>query len=69
MFDSKKFDSVNPENKKIPTLDIDGKKYDINSLPEEVKDLLKGLQIADSQIRMHKDNLRILDLEKNSIGA
>jgi len=69
MFDSKEFYSANSENKKLPTLDFDGKKYDINSLPEEVKDLLKGLQIADTQIRMHKDTLRLLDLGKNSLGA
>ena len=69
MFGSKESDSTNPENKKLPTLDFDGKKYDINSLPEEVKDLLKGLQVADTQIRMHKDTLRLLDLGKNSLGA
>ncbi len=39
MFDSKESDSANPENKKLPTLDFDGKKYDINLLPEEVKDM------------------------------
>jgi hypothetical protein len=69
MFGSKESDSTNPENKKLPTLDFDGKKYDINLLPEEVKDLLKGLQVADTQIRMHKDTLRLLDLGKNSLGA
>ena len=69
MFSSKESDSANPENKKIPTLDFDGKKYDINLLPDEVKDLLKGLQVADTQIRMHKDTLRLLDLGRNSLGA
>ena len=69
MFNSKESDSTNPENKKLPTLDFDGKKYDINLLPEEVKDIIKGLQIADTQIRMHKDTLRLLDLGKNSLGA
>ena len=69
MFDSKKSDSANPENKKIPTLDFDGKKYDINLLPTDVKDLIKGLKVADTQIRMHKDTLRLLDLGKNSLGA
>ena len=69
MFGSKESDSTNPENKKLPTLDFNGKKYDINSLPEEVKDLLKGLQVADTQIRMHKDTLRLLDLGRNSLGA
>ena len=69
MFSSKESDSANPENKKLPSLDFDGKKYDINLLPDEVKDLLKGLQVADTQIRMHKDTLRLLDLGKNSLGA
>ena len=69
MFSSKESDSANPENKKLPSLDFDGKKYDINLLPDEVKDLLKGLQIADTQIRMHKDTLRLLDLGRNSLGA
>ena len=69
MFSSRESDSANPENKNIPTLDFDGKKYDINLLPDEVKDLLKGLQVADTQIRMHKDTLRLLDLGRNSLGA
>ena len=69
MFNPKESDSAIPEDKKLPTLDFDGKKYDINSLPDEVKDLLKGLQIADTQIRMHKDTLRLLELGKNSLGA
>ena len=69
MFSSKESDSANPENKKLPSLDFDGKKYDINSLPDDVKELLKGLQVADTQIRMHKDTLRLLDLGKNSLGA
>ena len=69
MFSSKESDSANPENKKLPTLDFDGKKYDINLLPDEVKDLLKGLQVADTQIRMHKDTLRLLDLGRNSLRA
>ena len=69
MFDSKKSNSANPENKKISRLDFNGKKYDINLLTDEVKDLLKGLQVADTQIRMHKDTLRLLDLGRNSLGA
>ena len=69
MFDSKEFDSNNQENKKLPTLNFDGKRYDINLLPDGVKDLLKDLQIADTQIRMHKDTLRLLDLGKNSLVA
>ena len=69
MFGSKESDSANPENKKSPILDFDGKKYDINSLPDEVKEILKGLQVGDTQIRMYKDTLRLLELGRNSLGA
>ena len=60
---------IRDRSKKLPTLDFDGKKYDINSLPDDVKELLKGLQVAETQIRMHKDTLRLLDLGRNSLAA
>lgn len=69
MFGSKESTNENKENKKTPILDFDGKKYDINALPDEVKEILKGLQVADTQIRMHKDTLKLLDLGRNSLGA
>ena len=69
MFGSKESDSTNLENKKPPVLEFDGKKYDINSLPDEVKEILKGLQVSDTQIRMHKDTLRLLELGRNSLGS
>ena len=68
MFGSKESDSPNQENKKPATLDFDGKKYDIESLPDETKEILKGLQVSDTQIRMHKDTLRLLELARNSLG-
>ena len=69
MFGSKDSLNENKENKKTPVLEFDGKKYDINSLPDEVKEILKGLQVADTQIRMHRDTLKLLDIGKNSLGA
>ena len=68
MFGSKESDSATPENKKVPILDFEGKKYDIDSFPDDVKEILKGLQVADTQIRMHRDTLRLLDLGRNSLG-
>tara|TARA_B100000963_G_C22210687_1_gene487142 strand:- start:71 stop:322 length:252 start_codon:yes stop_codon:yes gene_type:complete len=69
MFGSKENDSANLEKKNPPILDFDGKKYTIDSLPDEAKDILKGLQIADTQIRMHRDTLKLLELGKNSLAA
>ena len=54
MFGSKESDSANPENKKLPTLDFNGKKYDTNLLPDEAKDLLKGLHVADTKFECIK---------------
>tara|TARA_B100001057_G_scaffold479142_1_gene550396 strand:+ start:1414 stop:1665 length:252 start_codon:yes stop_codon:yes gene_type:complete len=68
MFGSKESESATPENKKVPILDFEGKKYNIDSFPDDVKEILKGLQVADTQIRMHKDTLRLLDLGRNSLG-
>ena len=38
-----------------PVLTFEGKRYDLNSLPEELKELVRGLQVADAQLRMHED--------------
>ena len=32
-------------------------------------EILKGLQVSDTQIRMHKDTLRLIELGRNSLGA
>ena len=37
-----------------PVLTFEGKLYDLNSLPEEVKELVRGMQVADAQLRMHE---------------
>ena len=67
MFGSKESNSTR-EEKRSPILDFEGKKYEIESLPDEVKEILKGLQVADAQIRMHKDTLKLLDIGKNSLA-
>ena len=69
MFDSKESDFPNKENLKTAILDFEGRKYDINSLPDEVKDIIKGLQVSDTQIRMHKDTLRLLEISRHALGA
>ena len=41
-------------------LTFEDKKYDIKSLPKEVQELIKGMQVADAQLRMHEDTLKVL---------
>ena len=52
--------SNTPSNEKEAILTFEDKKYDIKSLPKEVKELIKGMQVADAQLRMHEDTLKVL---------
>ena len=47
-------------NEKEAILTFEDKKYDIKSLPKEAQELIKGMQIADAQLRMHEDTLKVL---------
>ena len=68
MFGSKDSDSTSNEEKKA-ILDFDGKKYDIKTLPDDVKEIIKGLQIADTQFKMQQDNLKLIDISKKTLGS
>ena len=59
--------SEQESNKKKAVLTFDGKKYLIEELSDEVKDIVRRLQIADAQIKMHEDTLKLLSLGKNSL--
>ena len=55
----KKNDSDNP------ILTFEGKKYLINELSKEIKESIKELQIAETQIKMHRDTLKLLSISRN----
>ena len=50
-----------------PVLTFEGKKYLINKLSNEIKESLKILQIADTQLKMHQDTLKLLSISRNSL--
>ena len=50
-----------------PVLTFEGKKYFINELSEEIKESIKGLQIAETQLKMHEDTLKLLSISRNSL--
>ena len=56
----------NFDNKK-PVLTFDGKKYIMENLSDEIKEVIKSLQIADAQLKMHEDTLKLLSIGKNSL--
>ena len=47
-------------NEKEAILTFEDKRYDIKSLPQEAQELIKGMQVADAQLRMHEDTLKVL---------
>ena len=54
-------------NDKRAVLTFDGKKYIMEDLSDEIKNVIKSLQIADAQLKMHEDTLKLLSLGKNSL--
>tara|TARA_Y100000589_G_scaffold201389_1_gene190031 strand:+ start:601 stop:819 length:219 start_codon:yes stop_codon:yes gene_type:complete len=54
-------------NNKKAILTFEGKKYLIDDLSEEIKEIVKNLQIADAQIKLHEDNLKLIALGRNSL--
>ena len=50
-----------------PVLTFEGKKYFINELSNEIKESIKSLQIAETQLKMHQDTLKLLSISRNSL--
>ena len=57
-----------PVNDKEAILTFEDKKYDLRSLPKEVQELVKGMQVADAQLRMHEDTLKILVIGRQHLA-
>ncbi len=49
-------------------LTFEDKKYDLKSLPNEVKEIIKGMQVADAQLRMHEDTLKVLAVGRQHLA-
>ena len=52
-----------------PVLTFEGKRYDLNNLPDELKELVRGMQVADAQLRMHEDTLKVLAVGRQSLAT
>ena len=42
-------------------------KYNLNDLTSETKELIKGLQIAETQLKIHEDTFKLLSIGRNSL--
>lgn len=50
-------------------LTFEGLRYDLNGLPEDVKELVRGMQVADAQLRMHEDTLKVLAVGRQAMAS
>ena len=60
--------SENTNDSANPVLTFEGKKYFINELSNEIKESIKFLQIAETQLKMHQDTLNLLSISRNSLA-
>ena len=60
--------SKNTVDSSNPVLTFEGKKYQINELSEDIKESIKGLQIAETQLKMHEDTLKLLSISRNFLA-
>ena len=60
--------SENTNDLANPVLTFEGKKYLINELSNEIKESIKVLQIAETQLKMHQDTLKLLSISRNFLA-
>ncbi len=49
-------------------LTFEDKRYDLKNMPKEVQELVKGMQVADAQLRMHEDTLKVLAVGRQHLA-
>ena len=57
------------ENKDNPILNFNGKKYEINSLSDKAKSLIRASQAATKQQRLADENLELLKIASQAISS
>ena len=60
--------SDNTDDSDKPVLTFEGKKYLINELSNDIKESIKGLQIAENQLKMHQDTLKLISISRNFLA-
>ena len=60
--------SENTSDSAKPILTFEGKKYSIDELSEDIKESIKGLQIAETQLKMYEDTLKLLSISRNFLA-
>ena len=54
---------TNSGDQENPVLTFENKRYDLNNLPDDVKELVRGMQL-----RLHEDTLKVLAVGRQSMA-
>ena len=57
----------NTNDSNNPVLTFEGKKYLINELSHDIKESIKELQIAEKQLRLYEDTLKLISISRKSL--
>ena len=60
--------SENTNESSNPVLTFEGKKYLINDFSKDIKESIKALQIAETQLKMHEDALKLISISRNYLA-
>ena len=60
--------SENKNDADNPVLTFEGKNYFINELSNDIKEAIKRLQIAETQLKMHEDTLKLLTISRKFLA-
>ena len=55
-------------NQQTPVLTFEGKKYNVDNLSNETKEIIKRLQIAETQLKMYEDTMKLLSIGRKSLA-
>jgi uncharacterized coiled-coil DUF342 family protein len=55
------------DSAKQPLLTLGGKQYAIDALNDQTKDLVQGLQVTDTQLRMTQDQLNVMKVARQAL--
>ena len=51
-----------------PVLTFEGRKYNVNNLSNDTKEIIRGLQMSETQLKMYEDTLKLLRIGRNSLA-
>ena len=55
-------------DKSDSVLTFDGKRYEMDSLTQETQELIRGVRVADSQLKFHEDTLKVIALGRQALA-